>query len=92
MTSDKHSIHYATMDLFNENWIAATIENFQMEIEENEGKLVYKNFSQRKLIFLLSTLAEFFIEMQELEEKEHQYLLWLQATVNEYQQPGTIFV
>ena len=80
------------MDLFNENWIAATIENFQMEIEENEGKLVYENFSQRKVIFLLSTLAEFFIEMQELEEKEHQYLLWLQATVNEYQQPGKIFV
>lgn len=38
------------MDVFNENWIAATIQNFQMEIEENEGKLVYKNFSQRKLI------------------------------------------
>jgi hypothetical protein len=40
----------------------------------------------------LSTLAEFVIEMQELEEKEQQYLLWLQATVNEYQQPGKIFV
>ena len=80
------------MDLFNDNWIAATIGNFQMEIEENEGKLVYENFSQRKVIFLLSTLAEFCIEMQELEEKEHQYLLWLQATVNEYQQPGKIFV
>lgn len=30
--------------------------------------------------------------MQELEEKEHQYLLWLEATVNEFQQPGKFFV
>jgi hypothetical protein len=40
----EHSIHYATMDAFNENWIAATIEDFQMEVEEEEGKTGFVNF------------------------------------------------
>jgi hypothetical protein len=34
------------MDALNENWIAATIEDFQMEVEEEEGKTVFVNFSQ----------------------------------------------
>jgi|694.fasta_scaffold132320_2 hypothetical protein len=34
------------MDALYENWIAATIDDFQMEVEENEGLTVFVNFSQ----------------------------------------------
>jgi hypothetical protein len=34
------------MDALNENWIAATIEDFHMEVEEEEGLTVFVNFSQ----------------------------------------------
>ncbi len=80
-----------TMDQQYEDWISATIEVWQ-----NEGNNVLSFFVHVSYTFLFTLVdIERENQAQEMEiemEKEQQYLFWLEATVNEFQKPGKLYV